>query len=98
YLPVIVMLLPLILRGGSFEFRFVAKPDHRLWDIALIVGSTVAGFAQGVILGTLIPGIMVTGGSFAGGPFDWATPFALLCGLGLVAGYALLGATWLIFR
>jgi cytochrome d ubiquinol oxidase subunit II len=64
YLPVIVMLLALILRGVSFEFRFVAKPDHRLWDIAFIVGSTVAGFAQGVILGTLIQGITVTGESF----------------------------------
>jgi cytochrome d ubiquinol oxidase subunit II len=98
YLPVFVMLLALIFRGVSFEFRFVSKPDHRLWDFAFFAGSTLAGFAQGVILGGIIQGITVVDGKFGGGPFDWATPFALLCGLGLVAGYALLGATWLIAK
>jgi cytochrome d ubiquinol oxidase subunit II len=92
------MLLALIFRGVSFEFRFVAKPHHRLWDIAFFAGSAVAAFAQGVILGGLIQGVTVVDGRFAGGPYDWATPFALLCGLGLVAGYALLGATWLIAK
>jgi cytochrome d ubiquinol oxidase subunit II len=98
YLPVIVMLLSLIFRGVSFEFRFVSKPNHRLWDIAFFVGSALAAFSQGVILGGLIQGITVVDGKFGGGPFDWATPFALLCGLGVVAGYALLGATWLIYK
>ena len=98
YLPIIVMLLALIFRGVSFEFRGVSKPHHRWWDIAFFGGSTVAAFAQGVILGSLIQGITVVDGRFGGGPFDWATPFALLCGLGLVAGYALIGATWLIAK
>ncbi|WP_183855455.1 cytochrome d ubiquinol oxidase subunit II [Prosthecomicrobium pneumaticum] len=98
YLPVIVMLLALIFRGVSFEFRWVAKPTHFWWDVAFCGGSTVAAFAQGVILGALIQGIAVADGRFAGGPFDWATPFALLCGLGVVAGYALLGAVWLIAK
>ena len=53
---------------------------------------------QGVILGALIQGIRVERGAFAGGPFDWATAFALVCGLGVVAGYALLGATWLVMK
>src|SRR5439155_22508 len=57
-----------------------------------------AAFCQGVILGGLIEGIKVENGAFAGGSFDWATPFAAVCGLGLVAGYALLGATWLIMK
>ena len=61
-------------------------------------GSVVAGFCQGVILGGLIQGIRVENGAFAGGAFDWATPFAALCGLGVVAGYALLGATWLVMK
>ena len=61
-------------------------------------GSTLAAFCQGVILGGLIQGIKVENGAFAGGAFDWATPFALLCGLGVVAGYALLGATWLVMK
>jgi cytochrome d ubiquinol oxidase subunit II len=98
YLPVVVMLLALIFRGVSFEFRFVAKPRHALWDITFAGGSIVAAFTQGVILGGLIQGIRVENGAFAVGSFDWATPFALFCGLGLVAGYALLGATWLIWK
>lgn len=98
YLPVIIMLLALIFRGVSFEFRFAAKPKTGVWDVAFAGGSTVAAFAQGVILGGLIQGIKVENGQFAGGSFDWATPFALLCGLGLIAGYALLGATWLIAK
>jgi cytochrome d ubiquinol oxidase subunit II len=51
-----------------------------------------------LILGGLIQGIKVENGVFAGGPFDWATPFACLCGLGVVTGYALLGATWLAMK
>jgi cytochrome d ubiquinol oxidase subunit II len=98
YLPVIGMLLALVLRGVSFEFRWVAKPDHRIWDIAFSGGSIVASFLQGVILGGLIQGVTVVDGRFAGGPFDWLTPFAVFTGLAVVAGYALLGATWLIMR
>ncbi|MBH0238153.1 cytochrome d ubiquinol oxidase subunit II [Methylobrevis albus] len=98
YLPVIAMLLALVFRGVAFEFRWVAKPDHRLWDIAFTGGSTLAAFAQGVILGGLLDGITVADRQFAGGPFDWATPFALLCGVAVVVGYALLGATWLNMR
>ena len=98
YLPIIVMLLALIFRGVSFEFRVVAKPHHRRWDFAFAAGSIIAAFAQGVVLGGLIQGLTVADEKFAGGTFDWATPFALMCGVGLVAGYALLGATWLIAR
>ena len=94
YLPVIVMLLSLVFRGVAFEFRTVSRSKTG-WNFAFTVGSTLAAFAQGVILGGLIQGITVKDGAFAGGAFDWATPFALLCGLALVAGYALLGATWL---
>jgi cytochrome d ubiquinol oxidase subunit II len=98
YLPVIVMLLALIFRGVSFEFRAVSKPHHAFWDLTFWGGSTLAAFAQGIILGGLIQGIRIKGDAFAGGPFDWATPFALACGVGLVFGYALIGATWLIFK
>jgi cytochrome d ubiquinol oxidase subunit II len=98
YLPVIVMLLALIFRGVSFEFRWVAKPAHRLWDFAFAAGSIVAAFCQGVILGGLIQGITVVDGKFAGGPLDWATPFALMCGIALVFGYGLIGSTWLIAK
>jgi cytochrome d ubiquinol oxidase subunit II len=98
YLPVIVMLLALVFRGVAFEFRWVAKTSRYLWNLSFAGGSLVAAFCQGVILGALIQGIKVEGGVFAGGAFDWATPFAMLCGLGVVAGYALLGATWLVMK
>lgn len=98
YLPVIVMLLALIFRGVAFEFRWVAKPHHRSWDIAFAAGSTVAAFAQGVVLGALLQEVRVENGSFAGGALDWLSPFSLMCGAGLVVGYALLGATWLMMK
>ncbi len=97
YLPVIVMLLALVFRGVAFEFRTVSRSKTWL-NVAFATGSTLAAFAQGVMLGGLIQGIKVSNGAYAGGAFDWATPFALLCGLALVAGYALLGATWLAMK
>ena len=98
YLPVIVMLLALVFRGVSFEFRAVALASKKYWNFAFAAGSTLAGFCQGLILGGIIQGIKVENSAFAGGPFDWATPFACLCGLGVVVGYALLGATWLAMK
>ena len=98
YLPIIVMLLALIFRGVAFEFRWVAKPHHRKWDVAFSAGSTIAAFAQGVVLGSLLQEIHAENGRFAGGSFDWLTPFSLMCGVALIAGYALLGATWLMMK
>jgi cytochrome d ubiquinol oxidase subunit II len=98
YLPVFVMLLALVFRGVAFEFRAIAITSKKYWNFAFAGGSTLAAVCQGLILGGLIQGIKVEGGVFAGGPFDWATPFSLLCGLGVTAGYALLGATWLVMK
>jgi len=98
YIPVIVMLLALVFRGVAFEFRSVARTSKVYWNVAFAAGSTLAGFCQGVILAGMVIGPKVENGAFAGGPFDWATPFAALCGLGVVAGYALLGATWLVMK
>ena len=98
YLPVIFMLLALIFRGVAFEFRWIARSTKSFWNFAFATGSTLAGFFQGVILGGLIQGVEIRDGQFAGGPFDWATPFAALTGIGVVAGYGLLGATWLVLR
>jgi cytochrome d ubiquinol oxidase subunit II len=98
YLPVTIMLLALIFRGVAFEFRWVAKPHHHKWDVAFAAGSTIAAFMQGVVLGSLLHGIRVENGQFAGGSLDWFKPFSLLCGVALVIGYALLGATWLMMK
>jgi len=98
YLPVLIMLLALVFRGVAFEFRWVAKPHHQTWDLAFAGGSIAAAFTQGVILGTLLKGIEVKNGIYAGGTFDWLSPFTLLTGAAVVAGYALLGATWLVMK
>jgi cytochrome d ubiquinol oxidase subunit II len=99
YLPIIVMLLALILRGVAFEFRARGRGfDKAFWTGAFAVGSTVAALAQGFVLGGFIHGVRAAQGSFSGGPFDWLTPYGLLVACGLVSGYALLGAAWLVWR
>ncbi|MEO8507247.1 MAG: cytochrome d ubiquinol oxidase subunit II [Betaproteobacteria bacterium] len=99
YLPLIFMLLGLIFRGVAFEFRFKARDAGRhWWDKAFIGGSLVATFFQGVTLGAYIDGIPVVNRAYAGGALDWLTPFSLFTGAGLLAAYALLGCTWLIYK
>ena len=97
YPAIIAMLLALVFRGVAFEFRWRAvRPLTRMfWNGAFIGGSTVAALAQGIILGAILQGIEVEGRAYAGGWWDWLTPFSVLCGLSLLAGYALLGACWL---
>jgi cytochrome d ubiquinol oxidase subunit II len=99
YLPIILMLMGLIFRGVAFEFRFKASEKGRkLWDGAFHSGSLLAALMQGVVLGNFIQGVEVGGREFAGGALDWANGFAILTGIALVFGYALLGATWLIYK
>ncbi|CUI97976.1 cytochrome d ubiquinol oxidase subunit II [Achromobacter kerstersii] len=99
HLPLVFMLLGLIFRGVAFEFRFKADEHHRpLWDRAFVFGSVCATFFQGVTLGAYIEGIPVVGRAYAGGAWDWISPFSMFTGLGLVVGYALLGCTWLIMK
>jgi cytochrome d ubiquinol oxidase subunit II len=98
YAPIIAMVLALIFRGVAFEFRWRDPGHRRYWDFAFTTGSVVATLAQGITLGALLQGIVVEGRSYAGGWWDWLTPFSLLVGVSLVVGYALLGATWLIMK
>jgi cytochrome bd ubiquinol oxidase subunit II len=98
YAPLIAMLLGLVFRGVAFEFRW-RDPGHRkYWDAGFCLGSAIATFAQGITLGALLQGIEIEGRAYAGGWWDWLTPFSLLVGAGLVVGYALLGAAWLIWK
>lgn len=98
YPLIIAMLLGLVFRGVAFEYRW-RDPDHRwFWDAAFTGGSLVAAMAQGMTLGALLQGIEVVDRAYAGSWFDWFTPYTLLTGLGTVAGYALLGATWLVWK
>ena len=98
YAPLIAMLLALIFRGVAFEFRHRHERHLRLWTWGFVLGSYVAAFAQGVALGTVIQGVTVEGRAYAGGWFDWLTPFSLFTGVAVLAGYALLGACFLIMK
>ncbi|WP_369925959.1 cytochrome d ubiquinol oxidase subunit II [Xanthomonas sp. NCPPB 2632] len=98
YLPVIGMLCGLIFRGVAFEIRAKARRSQRLWDLAFMLGSALAIVCQGLILGSLLQGIPVAGGFFAGGGFDWLSPFGLLAALGLLVTYATLACGWLILK
>ena len=98
YLPLILMLIGLVLRGVAFEFRFKARRWHSLWDTAFACGSMLATFCQGLVLGAVVQGIPVVDGRYAGAAYDWLTPFTLATGVGVAAGYALLGCGWLIMK
>jgi cytochrome d ubiquinol oxidase subunit II len=98
YVPLILMLLALIFRGVAFEFRFKAEASKRIWDYAFHYGSLVATFSQGVVLGAFVQGFTVQGRGYAGGTWDFLTPFSLLTGVALVLGYGLLGATWCVMK
>jgi len=98
YPLIIAMLLGLVFRGVAFEFRWRDPAHRRFWDASFTAGSIVAALAQGMILGALLQGIDVTGRAYSGSWFDWLTPYTLLTGVGTVAGYALLGATWLVWK
>ena len=99
YIPVVLMLMGLILRGVAFEFRFKADETHRpFWDVAFAGGSYTAAFFQGTALGAFIDGFAVTGPSYDGGALDWLTPFSVFTGIGVIVAYALLGSTWLTMK
>jgi cytochrome bd ubiquinol oxidase subunit II len=98
YIPVIIMLLGLILRGVAFEFRHKTQRMRWVWDISFAGGSFVASFMQGVTVGALVQGLRFTDGQYSGGVFGWFSDFSVLCGAGLCLGYALLGACWLVMK
>jgi cytochrome d ubiquinol oxidase subunit II len=98
YAPLIAMLLGLIFRGVAFEFRWRDPGHRRWWDAGFFLGSLAATLAQGITLGALLQGITIKGRAYGGGWWDWLSPFSLLVGAGLVIGYALLGACWLIWK
>jgi cytochrome bd ubiquinol oxidase subunit II len=98
YPLIIAMLLGLVFRGVAFEFRWRDPGQRPIWDAAFTIGSIVAALAQGMTLGAILQGIRVVNDAYAGGWLDWLSPFTLLTGVALVIGYALLGATWLVWK
>lgn len=98
YVPIILMLLGLVFRGVAFEFRARSTRRGHWWDWAFFSGSVVAAAMQGIALGAVLQGVSVQDGAYAGGWFDWLTPFTLLTGAGVIVAYLLLGAGWLILK
>jgi cytochrome bd ubiquinol oxidase subunit II len=96
YLPLLVMLAGLILRGVAFEYRYKTERLRWVWDLSFAGGSLVAAFIQGLMVGALVQGLPISNGHYGGGEFGWFSPFAVLCGIGLCLGYSLLGACWLV--
>jgi cytochrome d ubiquinol oxidase subunit II len=96
YFPVLLLLVGLIFRGVAFEFRHFGR--RKLWNRGFFLGSGVATFVQGAAIGGLIRGIPVANGQYAGGAFEWLATLPVLCGIGLMFGYALLGAGWLLLK
>ncbi len=90
YLPVVMMLVGLIMRGVAFDFRVKARAGHKpRWNRVFFAGSLTTALAQGYMLGLMVMG-------FEGG---WgAHLFAVLIAACLAAGYTLLGAGWLIVK
>ena len=98
YLPILLLLFGLIFRGIAFEFRNRAGDMRWFWDRGLFLGSVVVAFAQGAAIGAMMRGVPVVNNQYAGDAFGWLHPFPVLTGIGLVLGYALLGAGWLVLK
>lgn len=98
YLPIMLLILALIFRGVAFEFRLKAEKSRWIWDNSFTLGSILAAFSQGIILGAVIHGIHVENLEFKGKIFDCINSFTIITGGALVAGYAFLGSTWLIMK
>ncbi len=98
YMPLMLMVIALIFRGVSFEFRFKADTSKALWNWVFAISSILATFFQGVVLGNFVEGFSVSGSTMMLEPKPWLTPFSLLTAIALVCGYGLLGSTWLIIK
>ena len=96
YLPLLLMLAGLILRGVAFEYRYKTERMRWIWDAGFVGGSLVATFIQGMTVGALVEELPISNNQYTGGEFGWSSPFAVLCGIGLCLGYTLLGACWLV--
>lgn len=97
YVPILIMLLGLIFRGVSFEFH---EHSHQksLWGLSFSAGSLVATLGQGFALGGLLSGLQIENGRFVGSVWGWVSPFSLVISVGVVVGYAMLGANYLIMK
>jgi len=97
YIPIVIMLFGLILRGVSFEFH--ERSEHKnFWCRIFGIGSLIVTIAQGFALGGLLGGLQVTGGRFTGSVWGWLSSYGIFIAAGVAAGYLMLGASFLVAR
>jgi cytochrome d ubiquinol oxidase subunit II len=101
YLPLLLMLLALIVRGVAFEFRSKDKrPAWRaLWDWMLFVGSFVPALLWGVAFGNILRGVPIDATmQYVGGFWNLLNPYALSGGLAGLSAFVLHGAIFLSLK
>lgn len=96
YMPILIMVIALLFRGVSFEFRLKAIKTKRFWELCIFFGSVFATVAQGLILGTFVQGFNLSANATV--IDQWFNPFGIACALALICGYVLLGANFLIIK
>lgn len=97
YLPSMVMLIGFVFRGIAFDFREHSQ-RKRFWEINFGIGSLLVTLAQGFALGGLLSGLQTKNGQFVGAVWDWLNPFSAMVALGVLLGYVMLGANYLILK
>lgn len=97
YIPLVLMLVGLIFRAVSFEFR-VHSSNKRRWSLAFAWGSILAAVGQGFAFGGLLWGIRSTGGTFTGGVMDWFNPFSAVITVAVLAGYSTFGSSYIVMK
>ncbi|WP_327002175.1 cytochrome d ubiquinol oxidase subunit II [Dactylosporangium sp. NBC_01737] len=101
YLPLLIILVALILRGLAFEYR--GKGDSpqwkRRWDLCIIAGSLVPALLWGVAFGNIVRGVPINAQhEYVGTFFTLLNPYALLGGLTTLSLFALHGAVFLALK
>lgn len=98
YIPAVIMLLGLLLRGVAIDFSEHSRSESSFWTVTFGAGSLIAAVAQGLALGGLLGGIMVRNGQFAGSVWDWVNTFSFLTSLGVAIGYVTLGCNYIVLK
>lgn len=88
YTPLFIMVIALLFRGISFEFRLKNTYHQKRWDVTFILSSATTALTQGIIIGSFVQGF----------PTNYLNAFSLLAGIGLLQLYMLLGSTRLILK
>jgi cytochrome d ubiquinol oxidase subunit II len=97
YVPIVIMLFGLIFRGIAFEFRDHSKRPS-LWSLSFGIGSLVTALSQGFALGGIFYGVPMEGYNFTGTMWSWFHSYSVLFTIGVISGYVMLGANYLILK